>query len=165
MHDDKATCSFLSSSPYQKLLDRKTPVVRRDQAHSVAPVTPTSPTIRQPAQTFRMPVFDLFDIDDFRDQGFQPHISLSADRHDSKISENTSNESRNAARPSSASKLLTRFEIAETRLKRYSSVSDGAILIERASTACIQAREPVGSLDETVISSQLAGQKIDLTDV
>lgn len=164
MHDDKATGSLLSSSPYQKLLDQKTPIVRRDQAHSLAPVTPTSHTMRQPAQTFRMPVFDLFDIDDFRDQGFQPHISLSTDRHDSKISKNMSNESRNAAKPSSTSKPLNRFEIAETRLKRYSSVPDGAIWLERPSTACIQAREPVGSLGESVISSQLAGQTIDLTD-
>ena len=164
MHDDKATGSLLSSSPYQKLLDQKTPIVLRDQAHSLAPVTPTSHTMRQPAQTFRMPVFDLFDIDDFRDQGFQPHISLSTDRHDSKISKNMSNESRNAAKPSSTSKPLNRFEIAETRLKRYSSVPDGAIWLERPSTACIQARQPVGSLGESVISSQLAGQTIDLTD-
>ena len=164
MPDDKDTGSFRSNPPGHKLLYQKTPTVHRDQTHSLTPITPMTPTSRQPAQDFRMPVLDLFGIDGFGEQVFQPHISPFPQKDDSRTMENTQTAIRNAAKPYSTSKPLERFEIAERRLKRFGSLDDGAPSFDGAATAYIQARESLGVLGENVISSQIAGQTIDLTE-
>lgn len=157
--------NFSSSPPSRSKWDDRSPSVRRDQASKMIPTTPASgrfnePRSRQVAQVFRMPKFDVFDIDDFRSQDPPQRTSLSPNRENNKNIEIKPKTSTKPPKPLPGPKRLDRAEIAEMRLKHF---GDGAESSALTSTTSAAVRKLPQSYGMNLISSQTAGQVFDLT--